>query len=87
MGNFVEHLAGFMESVRLGVEGDEFRGQEVVGRDGRRDDASVELLGLAGQSLVGAVLKQEAESAAVEPPCSDRLEVSEGLSNVAVDGV
>lgn len=86
-GDFVEHPAGFAEAVRLGVEGDEFGGEEVVGNDGRQDYAGVELPGLAGQLVVGAVLEQAAESAAVEPPRSGRVEASQGLLNVAVDGV
>lgn len=47
----------------------------------------MELLGLAGQLVVGAVLEQAAESAAVEPPCSGWFEASQGLLDVAVDGV
>lgn len=66
MGNLVEQVARLVEPVDFGVEENEFRGEEIVGRDGGEDDAGMKLLGLAMEDAVGAVLEEVAVRSIVE---------------------
>lgn len=52
----VEHVASVARVVGFGVEEDELGGEEVIGCDGEHDEASVELLTLAEETVVGAAL-------------------------------
>lgn len=56
MGNFVEHVASFFETVGLRVESDEFGTEEVVGRDRVEKETSMELFGLKMEAVVSEEL-------------------------------
>lgn len=64
--NLVEHVACAGQLAGFGVESDEFRGEEVVGGGGGEDEASVKLLGLAGEAAVGAVMNEAAVASVVD---------------------
>lgn len=56
MRNFVEHVACISNEIGFSVECDEFSGDEIVRCDGEWEEASVKLLSLTDETVVGAVL-------------------------------
>lgn len=80
MGGRVEHLAREVRVVRFGVEEDEFGDEEVIGCNGVQDEASVELLALAEEAVVGVALEGGATGGEVDAGAG------EPLSEVAGNG-
>lgn len=56
MRNSVEHVACILYEIGFCIECDEFCGDEIVRCDGEWEEASVELLSLTDETVVGAVL-------------------------------
>lgn len=81
MRNCVEHVAGVARVVGFGVEEDELGGEEVIRCDGEHDEASVELLTLAEETVVGAALNGGGIDGEVDAGAGEEL-----LSEVAAKG-
>jgi len=73
--------------VGFGVEEDEFRGEEVIGCDGEKEEASVKLLTLAEEAVVRAVLNGGAIGGEVDAGAGEPLsEVAGGLCLILKSG-
>ena len=58
MGNIVEHLASITKATDTGVENEDLGGKVVVRDDGMENEASVKLLALEVEAMVGTVLDE-----------------------------